>query len=318
VHRGRRWPGFLAAIALLTGTVAADGPALTVLHIASAPDDDVTPVLWAERAGLFRAAGLTVQITSTRSGSTVATSVVGGSIDIGKSSLLPIVLAHARGVPLTIVAPGILYQTTSVQSGLLVTKDSPIHSARDLDGKTVSVPGLNDLQWLSVQAWIDKNGGNSKRVQFIEQPATSVGIALDSGRIAAGALQNPAYSQDLATGRYRNLGRPVEGISSRLMVSAWFADADWVAKNTDVVRKFSEIMNRASAYAGAHHDETVDLLAGFSGMEPATIRSMVRAVYVPVLDPALIQPLIDTAAKYGSIPAAFDARELFSPYAYRK
>jgi hypothetical protein len=37
-----------------------------------------------------------------------------------------------------------------------------------------------------------------------------------------------------------------------------------------------------------------------------------------VLDPSLIQPLIDTAAKYGSIPAAFEARELFSPYAYRK
>ena len=316
--RNRLLGVFLAVAALLLGTVAADAPAPILLRIASAPDDDVTPILWADKAGLFRAAGIAVEVTSTRSGATVATGVVSGAIEIGKSSLLPIVLAHARGLPLTIIAQGSLYQTTTLQSGLLVLRDSPIRSARDLEGKTVSVPGLNDLQWLSLQAWIDKNGGNSKRVSFIEQPATSVGIALDGGRIAAGALQNPAFSQDLATGRYRNLGRPLDGISRRLMVSAWFANAEYVAKNADAIRKFSEILNRAEAYANVHHDETVDLLAGFSGMEPATIRTMGRAVYATSLDPTLIQPLIDTAARYGSIPARFDARDLFSAYAYRK
>jgi NitT/TauT family transport system substrate-binding protein len=144
-----------------------------------------------------------------------------------------------------------------------------------------------------------------------------VGAAIDSGRIAAGLVINPALRQDLQTGKYRDLGQQVDAIAKRLMYSGWFASADFVAKNPDVIRKFGEVMSRATAYAGAHHDETVALLASFSGIEPATIRSMPRANFAPALDPALVQPLIDVAVRYGSIPATFDARDLFSPYAFK-
>jgi ABC-type nitrate/sulfonate/bicarbonate transport system substrate-binding protein len=102
------------------------------------------------------------------------------------------------------------------------------------------------------------------------------------------------------------------------MISAWFANVGFVAKNADAVRKFGEIMLRAEAYVAAHHDETVDLIANFSGVEAATIRAQPRSAYAPSLDPVLIQPMIDTAARYGSIPSRFDARELISSYAYRK
>ena len=296
---------------------AADAPAPMVLRVSSAPDDDLTPVLWADKAGLFRQAGLAVVVTRASNGAAVAAAVVGGALDIGKSSILPIVLAHARNVPLTIVAPGGLHHSP-LENGILVARDSPIRTAHDLEGKVVSVPALNDLQWLSMQAWIDANGGNSKRVSFVEAPGTSVGLALDAGRIAAGTLANPVFGQDMATGRYRNIGQPLEAIAKTLMISAWFANVDFVAKNGDAVKKFGEIMNRAEAYVGAHPDETAPLIAAFSGIDPATIRALPRSAYPATLEPALVQPLIDTAAKYGSIPAPFDARELFSQYAYRK
>jgi len=155
------------------------------------------------------------------------------------------VLAHARGVPLTIIAPGVTMQPAVHYSGVIVPKDSPIRVARDLNGKTVSVPGLKDLAWLTALAWVDKNGGDSKQVSFVEEPVTSVGIGLDSGRLAAAFIQIPALSEDVATGRYRILGQPIDAIYNRMMTSSWVADSNWAAKNPDIVRRFGEVLAKA-------------------------------------------------------------------------
>jgi NitT/TauT family transport system substrate-binding protein len=301
------------AAAIVPRAARADDGA--TIAIASAADDDVTPVLYADHAGWFHDAGMTVHVDRLNNGTAVAAAVAAGAIDVGKVSMLAVILAHARGVPLTIIAACSLSTPAVNNSGLLVPKDSNVHVARDLTGKIVSVGALNDMQALSTQTWIDQNGGNSKAVSFVEEPGPAVGVALDTNRIAAGTVVNPALMQLLATGKYRSIGRPIQSISNRLMISAWVSNIDWATKNASVVHTFSQIVLRAGAYANTHHDQTVDLIAAFSGIEPATVRTMARAAFSDKLDPAVIQPLIDVAAKYGAIKQRFPATELFSPSA---
>jgi NitT/TauT family transport system substrate-binding protein len=293
-------------------TLAQSPAGSIVLRLASAPDDDVTPILYAEHAGLFRAVGLDVEVTALANGSAVAAAVAGGSVDFGKSSMMSLINAHVRGLPLTIVAAAGFYEEKTHSDGILVPKDSPVRKARDLNDKIVSVPALNDFFSVATKAWIDKHGGDSASVHFVEAPATMVRAALDTGRIAAGALANPLLTQALSTGKYRSLGSIVGGIGEHFTYSAWFATTDYVAKNRPVVERFVGVVREAAAYANAHHDQTVDLLAKFSGAEPATIARMPRVTYATSLSPRDIQPLIDAAAKYKAIPASFDARELIS------
>jgi NitT/TauT family transport system substrate-binding protein len=312
-------PLFLRGVALAAAApavpLAARADDGAVLRIASAADDDVTPVLYADRAGWFRDAGMNVHVDRLNNGTAVAAAVAGGAIDIGKVSMLAMILAHARGVPLTIIAACSLSTPAINNSGLLVPNDSPIRVARDLTGKIVSVGALNDMQALSTQTWIDKNGGNSKAVSFVEEPGPAVGVALDTNRIAAGTAVNPTLMQLLATGKYRSIGRPIQSISNRLMISAWVSSIDWATKNASAARTFSQIVLRAGAYANTHHDQTADLIAAFSGIEPATVRTMARAAFADKLEASTIQPLIDVAAKYGTIKQRFPATEMFSPSA---
>jgi NitT/TauT family transport system substrate-binding protein len=306
---------------LLTGLFAAAMPrralaqsaaAPTPIKIASTANDDVTSALYALQQDMFRKAGLDVTLNTLTSGSAISAAVAGGAIDVGRSSMIPLITARARGIGFMLVAPSGLYQSTAPVAALVVPVKSDIHTAKDLAGKIVSCPALGDLDNIGLRNWIDTNGGNSKLVQFVEMPGSAVVTELGSGRVAAGTLQNPFMAQALKGGTVRVLGYHISSIASRLMQSAWFATGDYLGKNTAAVRAFAGVMRTASAYCNTHQAQTVDLLASFTKMDPATIAGMARTEFAPSLDVGLIQPLIDTAAKYKVIDQAFDAREFIA------
>ena len=76
-------------------------------------------------------------------------------------------------------------------------------------------------------------------------------------------------------------------------------------------------MHEAILYTNAHLDQTVDLVASYSGIDPAVIRRSTRVIDPEYLEARYIQPLIDAAATSGLIDRKFSAAEIISPYALR-
>jgi ABC-type nitrate/sulfonate/bicarbonate transport system substrate-binding protein len=70
----------------------------------------------------------------------------------------------------------------------------------------------------------------------------------------------------------------------------------------------------SSAYepwlSNAHHAESAPILAKYSKIPAETITHMRRGDFAERFDPALIQPVIDAAAKYGIIAVPFRASEI--------
>jgi NitT/TauT family transport system substrate-binding protein len=307
--------------ALLTGAfvaatagrgLAQTTPALTPVRLASTANDDVTAALYAIQQDAFRKAGLDVTLSTLNSGSAISSAVAGGAVDIGRSSMLPLIAARGKGIGFMLVAPSGLYLGSAPDSALVVPAKSPLRTAKDLEGKTISCPALGDLDNLSLRNWIDANGANSKLVQYIEMPGSAVVAELASGHVVAGTLQNPYLAQALKGGTVRVLGYHLSSIGTRLMQSAWFSTADYLGKNAAVVRSFAQVMQAASAYCNTHQAQTVELLASFTKMDPVTIAAMSRTEFATSLDPGLIQPLIDVAAKYKVIEARFEARDFIA------
>jgi NitT/TauT family transport system substrate-binding protein len=301
-----------AGAALPLVPCAARAEDLTVVRLAAAPDDDITPILYGQSAGIFKSAGLEVQLQALGSGSATAAAVAGGAIDIGKSSLASLISAHARGVPFVIVAPASIYDHASPVAGFIVAKDSPIAGPRDLNGKTVSASSLKDLISLATQAWIDAGGGNSKSVHFIEIPSSAVTAALAQKRIDGATVVTPALAEALDSGTARLLGFSFSAIAKRFLIAGWFTTSDFLAKHGDTVRRFVQAFRRAAAYTDSHRAETVELLASYSHIAPDTIRRMARSTAGRALDPKEIQPVIDAALKYKIIDKPFPAQELIA------
>jgi NitT/TauT family transport system substrate-binding protein len=282
---------------------------LATLHVGGSADMDAAPILYGVNAGVFRRYGLEVVFQKAASGSAVAAAVAGGALEIGKSSVVPLISAHARGVPLTIVAPSVVHRIGMADSALMVAADAPIRTARDLNGKAVSVAGLRDMQWLATHAWLDANGGDSSSVQFLEIPGASVGNALEAGRIAAGTLSEPYITQALASGKARILAKMVDALGG-VMTTAFFTTAGYAAPHRDVVERFDRAVVEASAYCDIHPDEMTDVMSAFTGIDRTTLNAMIRPAFALDLDPRSMQPIVNAAAKYNVIAQAFNAQEL--------
>jgi ABC-type nitrate/sulfonate/bicarbonate transport system substrate-binding protein len=117
---------------------------LQTVRVGLAEGDDATPTLYAVKSGLFKKYGIDVQVTAVASGAAGLAALAGGAIDVTSTSLLPFLSARSKGLPLTIVAPLAAYSPDSVYAVILVKKDAPYKTGRDLNGKTVASPALRD------------------------------------------------------------------------------------------------------------------------------------------------------------------------------
>jgi len=299
---------------LTAATVRAQTNELVPLKVGLTPDDDVTPLIYGIRAGLFRAAGLDVQIQRSTNGSAVAAAVVSGNYEIGKSSLVSLMNARIKGVPIVLIAPGVTFDLRYPYTQLLVANDAGISSGKDLNGKTVAVASLKDLAQLSISSWVDAHGGDSSTLQFVEVPMSAAGAALQEHRIYTASVTEPFLDAAIATGKFRGLGSGYAAIANHFMIAGWFATTDWASKHVEVVKKFSATLIKAEQYTNSHRPQTAAMMAEFTGI-PLDVYEKLgqRATNGTTLRPSDIQPLIDRAAQYKIIPQRFAAEDLIFP-----
>ncbi|MFN2460836.1 MAG: ABC transporter substrate-binding protein [Candidatus Velthaea sp.] len=302
----------LAAVggALLVPRAAFAQPRVTTITTAGLPEDSATPVLYGIGSGAFKRAGLEVTLQAQRSGPAVASGVAGGAYQIGKVSLNPLIDAHAKGIPFVIVAPGGLSTAANPIAGLMVRVDSPIKTAADLNGKTIAVSTLRGELQVASSMWIDKNGGDVKSVHFVELPFAAMAAALKSNRVDAAMLTEPLLTtqkDDIEV-----LAKAYDAIADEFLIGGFVAATAWTQANPDAARRFVAAMAETARWANTHHAQTADMLGPRLKVDPAVVRTMVRATYGERLNADTIQPVLDAAAKYGSLRSAMRASELMA------
>jgi ABC-type nitrate/sulfonate/bicarbonate transport system substrate-binding protein len=304
-----------AALAVFPRDARAQG--LTKVRVSGSPDNDIVGTLWGVQSGVFRKLGLDVEVTVANSGGVISAAVLGGALEIGKSSILGLLTAHAKGVGFVIEAPASLYNTDAPTSALVVAKGSRIRTGADLDGKTISVPSLGDLYQLAISSWMDQRGGDSRTVRFLELPHRAAAESIAVGRVDAANLAEPILSDALHGGKVQVIGHAQDGIAKHFIVTSYFCSADYAAKNADVLARFRKGLFESAAYANANRAEMVPLLARYSGIDAKIVAQMTPTTVgvAGQLDPRLIQPMIDVAVKYKALAAPFPAKDVIDPNA---
>jgi NitT/TauT family transport system substrate-binding protein len=297
----------LAAAVLTYGAIPAraQAQAATVINLINLPADNSAEVYYAQDLGFFKDAGLDVHITAMTNSAAIIAALAGGAADIGNSVVGSAAQARSRGISVRFIAPAGLYVDATPTSALVVPKDSPLHTAADLKGKTIAVSGLNDLTYYTTRAWIDKHGGDSAASKYIELPFPAMGAALAQHRVDAAYNIEPFLTASKA--EFRIIGRAGGGVAPRYQATGWLATDAWIQTHADVALRFAAVMRKTAIWANAHHKESAAILLRYTKIDPDVVATMNRVEYAVTLQPNLIQPPIDVAAKYGgqaAIPAS--------------
>jgi NitT/TauT family transport system substrate-binding protein len=308
---------FALGLILLGSAAPLGGQTLPVVRVIGPPNDGFTSVFYGVKSGIFRKYGLDVQTLLVTNGAAAAAALSGGGAEVAFTNTAIVIQARAHSIPIQYLTPGGYTTAQNSLSKVLVLKDSPIASARDLTGKTFASPALHDINSAIFMYWVDKTGGDSKTIQQIETPASAGLGLLEQHRADVVMLTDPLASQALASGQVRELAHPYGILGTPVDTAGFAVLAPTVDANRDVYERFAQAMRDATVFTNAHPDQTVDIVAGFTGATPDAIRHSHRAVSAGSLDPRALQPLIDIAAKYGLIERSFPAADIISPAAVK-
>jgi NitT/TauT family transport system substrate-binding protein len=298
-----------AALAAAPRVVRAQ--ALEKLRLTGVVTDDLTPVFYAIQHGLYQKAGLDLELIPASTGSNATQAVVSGTYELGKGSPLGALIAHLRGLPITIVGNGILAEVKNPFTLALVAADSPMKTAADLNGKLCSSAALNDLNALAVMAWVDKNGGDSKTLRWVEIPNSAAAAALAEHRIDLCSLNEPQLSAAVTGGQCRVFASSYAAIANSFVGTIFIAQPEWASKHGDTIKRWARVTYEAAAYTNAHHAETAQMMSDATKIPLEVIQKMTRVNAATTGDPGLLQPAIDVAARYKILPRAFPAKEAY-------
>ncbi len=222
-------------------------PALTPIRVAVIGYADATSLpVYAQAAGIFKKYGLDATVTSFNGGGAIIAAVAGGSLEMGFSNLVSAASALQRGIPIIVLAPAAIFDDKNpVDNALVKAKGSKLKTGADLAGKAVAVTTLGGGLQLAASAWIDKTGGDSKTVHFVELPNSEMPAALKAGRIDAAMISEPALTQ--AKADVDLLADAFGAIAPRYTLGVFAASKSWVAANPDAAHRFVQAMVKLHA-----------------------------------------------------------------------
>jgi sulfonate transport system substrate-binding protein len=183
-----------------------------------------------------------------------------GSVDFGSTAGLAAVLSRANGNPIKAVWVFSRPEWTA----LVVPKDSPIQSVRDLKGRKVAATKGTDPYLFLLRA-LHQEGLRKSDIEHVSLQHADGRAALEQGRVDAWAGLDPLMAaSELETGArlvYRNVGFNTWGF---LNTTESFA-----REHPDTVRRVLVDYERARRWILANPDEAVKILSEEAHITPA-------------------------------------------------
>jgi ABC-type nitrate/sulfonate/bicarbonate transport system substrate-binding protein len=238
-------------------------------------------VLVAKEKGFLSDYGVAAEIQNFRSGVSVVQAVAEGKIDIGASSIEPVVNAAASGTDVVIIgAPSDRLAVSAVTPRDILTP-------ADLRGRPLGVQEVGAFREVMTRLVLQQGGLTPNDAQYVPVDAQSYTAALVDGRIQSAILQT---EQAVAAAQsYQNLHVLVNlaNIVPNYHYSTFFVSRSWLEANRETAERLITAVTKAHRYMYNNKGETVRIVADATGYDD----SIIAAAYDILLTQQQIFPL---------------------------
>ncbi|SHJ35018.1 NitT/TauT family transport system substrate-binding protein [Roseomonas rosea] len=293
-----------ATLALPLAAPSLRAQALTKLRVSVIPVLDVAPLHAAIRHGYFAAEGIEIDTSTTAGGATGLPGVVAGQFRMAFTNTVSALLGVREGLDFRFVAPAVRSQPNPPDSmAILVRKGSGITNGKQLEGKRVASNTRNNIVWLRGMAWIDKTGGEWRKVNAVEVPFPQMADALAGGQIDAGLFSEPFVTAALQAhgDKLERIGWFIHETAPASSVAQYVAMKEDAERNAEVFERFARGLAKGTDWVNERlgKPELLELISGFSRVPVERLRDCAFTVYVKEVTEAEIAEVIATMTKFG-------------------
>jgi NitT/TauT family transport system substrate-binding protein len=307
----------LTAIALLAiGLADPSALAANKLNLLYIPGGDFVPAFVAKDQGIFERHGLDVDMSIAQNGSVISAALAADQAQIGVPTPPVLLQANEQGLDLVIVAGATVLPFPKGAAGVIARDGSNLKGPQDLVGHKVGVPGFGGSFDVVTRYWVKANGGDYKRVNWVEVQFPQMGDALKSGLVDATLAVNPFYARILENKLGTDIGNPWSSAPSGTMIVLYAATRAWATKNKEAVAGFRASLNETIAYINdaAHLPSVRDSITKWTKLPPQAAASIaIPDDLEPQAKPDGLTFWIAAAREQGLIKGNPDPASLIAP-----
>jgi len=274
-------------LALATTMVLSAGPALAQdklkLAVGQKGNWDTSFPFMGQQKGIFKEAGIELDIQWTDGGADTLQAVITGSFDAGLANgVLGVVGAWSKGAPVILLsgqmlgAPDIYWYVKS---------DSPVKGLKDLDGKSMGFSRPGSSTHAVGLALLKTTDAKIKLVAAGGIPATLTQVM--SGQLDAGWAAAPLLLDQVKEGKIRAVvaGNDGAGVATQT-VRVNITNAQTYNNRKDALRRFQAAYKKSIDWMYEGGDEAAQAYAKFANIDPALVPEL-RTKYFPKSSVAL-------------------------------
>ena len=223
----------------------------------------------AKDQGMLEKHGLDIEMSLAQNGSVISAALVADSAQIGGPTPTVLLQANEQGLDLVEIAGTGNYPLQG-SSGIIARADSGIKTAQDLVGKKVGVPGLGGIIDVLSKKWVQTNGADYHKVNWIELTFPQMGDALKTGLADAVASVDPFYSRVIDSKVGYKMGDYASVIPAGTVPVIFASTRSWAMKHPTEIKALRAALKEAELYIRnpANLQSARDSLARYTKLPP--------------------------------------------------
>jgi ABC-type nitrate/sulfonate/bicarbonate transport system substrate-binding protein len=254
----------------------------------------------AQARGFFKAENLTVNVQNLSSGVPVVQGVVGGHLDIGASSIEPVVNADVHGAGVVIIGS----YTDRLTVDLVTPKT--ITSPAQLRGKRLGIQQVGAFREVMTRIVLEQAGMTQSDVAYIPGSSSGYTSSLLQGTIQSAVLQQEQVISALHKDSKLHVLVNYDKAFPDYFYGTYVVSKTWLAGHEDVAQRFLTAIVRAHRFMYQNKAATVPIVAQATGFSQSIISKAYDTLLgsegvFPVnagLDPARISSTLATMTQY--------------------
>lgn len=271
---------------------------------------DCVSVQLAITKGLFKAEGLTVKTQVIQGGAAGIPLLKSGRLDFTFGNNVSTLLAATKdsGFKPKIVAEG--YNGGSKSLTLMVRKDSPYHTIKDLAGKKIGVNTKGNISTLLVSA-----AGKPQGVEFdpdksfVEVAPPAMEQALKSKSVEAVQAIEPFGTQMEQSIGARMVSDLTSGPTADFPIASYATTEEFAKENPKTVAAFQRAMVKGQAMA-ADRQLVEEVLPSYAkGIDAKVASTMAIGTFPTTLNATRIQRVADLMQQFGLLDERIDVKQ---------